>query len=89
MWSIPAVLMWSICLKKGLADSKPWRKGEDVDDILDIRVSGLARAESIMNGPDGTAQKLLQNDPNNPNSPRKRRLRPALVWVCQKHYGEL
>ncbi|KAK3379987.1 clasp N terminal-domain-containing protein [Lasiosphaeria ovina] len=59
------------CMKKGLADANPGVRAEMRSAYWKFSVIWPARAEAIMNGLDATAQKLLQNDPNNPNSPKK------------------
>ncbi|KAK0627262.1 clasp N terminal-domain-containing protein [Immersiella caudata] len=59
------------CIKKGLADPNPGVREKMRSTYWTFAGIWPARAEMIMNGLDGTAQKLLQNDPNNPNSPKK------------------
>ncbi|KAK0641526.1 clasp N terminal-domain-containing protein [Cercophora newfieldiana] len=68
------------CLKKGLADPNPGVREKMRSTYWTFAGIWPQRAESIMNGLDATAQKLLQNDPNNPNSPKKDevRARPGL-----------
>lgn len=59
------------CIKKGLADPNPTVRERMRATYW--RFAGIwpAKAEAIMSGLDSTAQKLLQKDPNNPNSPKK------------------
>lgn len=59
------------CIKKGLADANPGvREGMRATYWTFARI-WPARAETIMDSLDSTAQKLLRNDSNNPNSPKK------------------
>lgn len=60
------------CIKKGLGDANPGVRERMRGTYWTFAELWPARAEAIMNGLDGTAQRLLQNDPNNPNSPPKR-----------------
>lgn len=68
------------CLKKGLADPNPGVREKMRSTYWVFAGIWPAKADAIMNGLDATAQKLLQNDPNNPNSPKKDevRARPGL-----------
>ncbi|KAM7183780.1 protein STU1 [Rhypophila sp. PSN 637] len=59
------------CIKKGLADANPTVREKMRSTYWTFAKMWPARAEAIMNGLDSTAQRLLQNDPNNPNSPKK------------------
>jgi CLIP-associating protein 1/2 len=59
------------CLKKGLADANPGVREKMRSTYWTFAGIWPARAEAILNSLDTTAQKLLQNDPNNPNSTRK------------------
>jgi len=59
------------CIKKGLADPNPTVRERMRATYWTFAGIWPAKAEAIMNGLDGTAQKLLQKDPNNPNSPKK------------------
>ncbi|KAK3391058.1 clasp N terminal-domain-containing protein, partial [Podospora didyma] len=68
------------CIKKGLADPNPAVREKMRATYWTFASMWPARAETIMNGLDATAQKLLQNDSNNPNSPKKAEgtVRPGL-----------
>ena len=68
------------CIKKGLADPNPGVREKMRSTYWTFAGIWPAKAETIMNGLDGTAQKLLQNDPSNPNSPKKAEptVRPGL-----------
>ncbi|KAI1813178.1 ARM repeat-containing protein [Poronia punctata] len=59
------------CIKKGLNDPNPGVREKMRSTYWAFAAIWPARAEAIMNGLEGTAQKLLQKDPNNPNSPKK------------------
>ncbi|KAK3339265.1 clasp N terminal-domain-containing protein [Neurospora tetraspora] len=56
------------CLKKGLADANPGVREKMRATYWTFSGIWPARATSIMNELDSTAQKLLQKDPNNPNA---------------------
>ncbi|KAK4199692.1 clasp N terminal-domain-containing protein [Triangularia verruculosa] len=55
------------CIKKGLADANPGVREKARATFWKFNGIWPARAEVIMDGLDGQAQKLLKNDPNNPN----------------------
>jgi CLIP-associating protein 1/2 len=59
------------CLKKGLADPNPGVREKMRATYWTFSGIWPARAEAIMDALDPTAQKLLRNDPHNPNSPKK------------------
>ncbi|KAI0838919.1 ARM repeat-containing protein [Hypoxylon sp. FL0890] len=59
------------CIKKGLNDPNPGVREKMRSTYWAYAAIWPARAEAIMDGLDSTAQKLLQKDPNNPNSPKK------------------
>ncbi|KAI2465091.1 ARM repeat-containing protein [Annulohypoxylon bovei var. microspora] len=59
------------CLKKGLNDPNPGVREKMRSTYWAYAAIWPARAEAIMDGLDATAQKLLQKDPNNPNSSKK------------------
>ncbi|KAI0478029.1 clasp N terminal-domain-containing protein [Xylaria cf. heliscus] len=59
------------CIKKGLNDPNPGVREKMRSTYWAFSGIWQARAEAIMDGLDSTAQKLLQKDPHNPNSPRK------------------
>ena len=59
------------CLKKGLADPNPGVREKMRATYWTFSGIWPARAEAIMDSLDPTAQKLLRNDPHNPNSPKK------------------
>ena len=60
------------CIKKGLADANPGVREKMRAAYWMFAGIWPARAETIMNGLDATAARLLQNDPNNPKSPPKK-----------------
>lgn len=59
------------CIKKGLADPNPGVREKMRATYWCFAGIWPAKAEAIMNGLDAQAQKLLEKDPNNPNSPKK------------------
>ncbi|KAK5660417.1 hypothetical protein OQA88_12960 [Cercophora sp. LCS_1] len=59
------------CIKKGLADANPGVREKMRATYWIFAGIWPAKAEAIMNGLDAQAQKLLEKDPNNPNSPKK------------------
>ncbi|KAI1214115.1 ARM repeat-containing protein [Annulohypoxylon truncatum] len=59
------------CIKKGLNDANPGVREKMRSTYWAFAAIWPARAEVIMDGLEATAQKLLQKDPNNPNSPKK------------------
>ncbi|KAH6631891.1 clasp N terminal-domain-containing protein [Chaetomium tenue] len=59
------------CIKKGLADANPGVREKMRATYWMFAGIWPAKAEAIMNGLDSTAARLLQNDPNNPKSPKK------------------
>ena len=59
------------CIKKGLADANPGVREKMRATYWLYAKMWPGRAETIMSGLDATAQKLLQNDANNPNSVRR------------------
>ncbi|KAJ3560439.1 hypothetical protein NPX13_g9301 [Xylaria arbuscula] len=59
------------CIKKGLADPNPGVREKMRSTYWLYASSWPSRAETIMNNLDSTAQKLLQKDPANPNSPKR------------------
>ncbi|CAI4216898.1 unnamed protein product [Parascedosporium putredinis] len=59
-------------IKKGLADANPGVREKARATYWTFSKIWPARAEVIMDNLDPTAQKLLQKDSNNPNSPRRR-----------------
>ncbi|KAK4126101.1 ARM repeat-containing protein [Parathielavia appendiculata] len=59
------------CIKKGLADANPGVREKMRATYWTFASIWPARAEVIMSGLDSTAARLLQNDPNNPNLPKK------------------
>ncbi|KAI1770849.1 ARM repeat-containing protein [Hypoxylon cercidicola] len=59
------------CIKKGLSDANPGVREKMRATYWAYAAIWPARAETIMDNLDSTAQKLLQKDPNNPNSPKK------------------
>ncbi|CAK7266809.1 suppressor of tub2 mutation [Sporothrix epigloea] len=65
------------CIKKGLADPNPGVRERMRATYWTFAGIWPARAEMIMTGLDNSAQKLLQNDPHNPNSPKKAESVPA------------
>ncbi|SPO05894.1 related to STU1 - mitotic spindle protein [Cephalotrichum gorgonifer] len=58
-------------IKKGLADANPGVREQMRATYWFFAKMWPARAEVLMDTLDATAQKLLQKDPNNPNSPKK------------------
>ncbi|KAL2158956.1 hypothetical protein VTH06DRAFT_2986 [Thermothelomyces fergusii] len=68
------------CIKKGLSDANPGVRTKMRATYWTFAGIWPARAEAIMSGLDATAAKLLQNDPNNPRSPKKQEggVRPGL-----------
>ncbi|GAP82899.1 putative protein STU1 [Rosellinia necatrix] len=60
------------CIKKGLNDPNPGVREKMRSTYWSFAAVWPSRAEAIMDGLDGTAQKLLRKDPNNPNTPPKR-----------------
>ncbi|RKU45793.1 suppressor of tub2 mutation [Coniochaeta pulveracea] len=59
------------CIKKGLADANPGVREKMRATYWTFARIWPARAEAIMDALDATAQKLLKNDPHNPNLPNK------------------
>ncbi|KAH8912868.1 ARM repeat-containing protein [Coniochaeta sp. PMI_546] len=59
------------CIKKGLADPNPGVREKMRATYWTFSGIWPARAEMILDSLDPTAQKLLRNDPHNPNSPKK------------------
>lgn len=59
------------CIKKGLADANPGVREKMRATYWVFAGIWPAKAEAIMGGLDSTAARLLQNDPNNPKSPKK------------------
>ncbi|KPM44404.1 Protein STU1 [Neonectria ditissima] len=59
------------CIKKGLSDANPAVREKMRSAYWAFWGVWPARADAIMNDLDGTAQKLLNKDPHNPNSPKK------------------
>ncbi|ETS82390.1 hypothetical protein PFICI_04266 [Pestalotiopsis fici W106-1] len=59
------------CIKKGLTDANPGVRAEMRATYWTFAPIWPSQAEKIMNGLDGSAQKLLQKDVNNPNSTAK------------------
>ncbi|KAI1136973.1 ARM repeat-containing protein [Hypoxylon sp. FL0543] len=59
------------CIKKGLNDPNPGVREKMRSTYWAYAAIWPARAEAIMDGLESTAQKLLQKDPSNPNSPKK------------------
>lgn len=59
------------CLRKGLADPNPGVREKMRATYWTFSGIWPARAKTIMDSLDPTAQKLLKNDPHNPNSPKK------------------
>lgn len=59
------------CLKKGLADANPGVREKMRATYWAFWAVWPARADAIMEDLDATAQKLLNKDPSNPNSPKK------------------
>ncbi|KAI0599397.1 HEAT repeat-containing protein [Biscogniauxia sp. FL1348] len=65
------------CIKKGLNDPNPGVREKMRSTYWAFAVIFPARAEAIMDALDGTAQKLLQKDPNNPNASEPKKSEPA------------
>lgn len=59
------------CIKKALADPNPGVREKMRATYWTFNTIWPGRAEAIMDSLDATAQKLLRNDPHNPNSPKK------------------
>lgn len=59
------------CLKKGLADANPGVREKMRATYWAFAGIWPVKAEAIMSGLDSTAQRLLEKDPNNPNSPKR------------------
>ncbi|KAI0798971.1 clasp N terminal-domain-containing protein [Xylaria sp. FL0064] len=59
------------CIKKGLTDANPGVREKMRSTYWAFTVIWPDKAETIMDGLDSTAQKLLQKDPANPNSLKK------------------
>ncbi|KAI1330990.1 clasp N terminal-domain-containing protein [Xylariaceae sp. FL0255] len=59
------------CIKKGLNDPNPGVREKMRTTYWFFATLWSGRADAIMDTLDATAQKLLQKDPNNPNSPKK------------------
>ncbi|PVH86028.1 ARM repeat-containing protein [Cadophora sp. DSE1049] len=59
------------CLKKGLADANPTVRENMRSTYWAFALIWPARAESILGTLDATQQRLLENAPDNPNSPKK------------------
>ncbi|KAK0102935.1 suppressor of tub2 mutation [Cadophora gregata] len=59
------------CLKKGLADANPTVRENMRSTYWAFALIWPARAESILATLDATQQRLLENAPDNPNSPKK------------------
>lgn len=59
------------CLKKGLADANPTVREKMRSTFWTFWGIWPARADAILADLDPTAQKLLNKDPSNPNSPKK------------------
>ncbi|KAK7413709.1 suppressor of tub2 mutation [Neonectria punicea] len=59
------------CIKKGLSDANPAVREKMRSTYWAFWGVWPARADAIMNDLDGTAQKLLNKDPHNPNGPKK------------------
>ncbi|KAI1110880.1 clasp N terminal-domain-containing protein [Nemania sp. NC0429] len=59
------------CIKKCLNDPNPGVREKMRSTYWTFAAIAPSRAETIMNGLESTAQKLLQKDPNNPNSPKR------------------
>ncbi|KAI1300039.1 clasp N terminal-domain-containing protein [Xylaria venustula] len=59
------------CIKKGLADPNPGVREKMRSTYWAFASLWPNRAETIMDNLESTAQKLLQKDPANPNSPKK------------------
>ncbi|KAJ6447139.1 STU1-like protein [Purpureocillium lavendulum] len=65
------------CIKKGLGDANPGVREKMRSTYWAFWGVFPARADAIMADLDSTAQKLLNKDPNNPNSPKKSADPPA------------
>ncbi|UNI13425.1 suppressor of tub2 mutation [Purpureocillium takamizusanense] len=65
------------CIKKGLGDANPGVREKMRSAYWAFWGVWPARADAIMADLDSTAQKLLNKDPNNPNSPKKSADPPA------------
>ncbi|KAK3688546.1 clasp N terminal-domain-containing protein [Podospora appendiculata] len=65
------------CIKKGLTDPNPSVREQMRSTYWMFAGLWPARADAIMGGLDANAQKLLQNDSHNPNSPKKSEGAPA------------
>ncbi|KAH6996122.1 clasp N terminal-domain-containing protein [Ilyonectria sp. MPI-CAGE-AT-0026] len=65
------------CIKKGLSDANPAVREKMRSTYWAFWGVWPARADVIMEDLDGTAQKLLKKDPNNPNSPKKGEAAPV------------
>lgn len=59
------------CIKKGLADPNPGVRESMRSTYWTFAALWPAKAEAIMDGLDVPAQNKLQNDPSNPNTPKK------------------
>ncbi|KAH7328367.1 clasp N terminal-domain-containing protein [Stachybotrys elegans] len=59
------------CIRKGLADANPGVRERTRSTYWAFWAVWQSRADAIMADLDATAQKLLNKDPNNPNSPKK------------------
>jgi CLIP-associating protein 1/2 len=59
------------CIKKGLADANPGVRERMRATYWTFARIWPPRAVAVMDSLDATAQKLLKNDPHNPNSPNK------------------
>ncbi|KAK8932179.1 hypothetical protein H634G_04660 [Metarhizium anisopliae BRIP 53293] len=59
------------CIRKGLGDANPGVREKTRSAFWAFWGVFPARADAIMADLDSTAQKLLNKDPNNPNSPKK------------------
>ncbi|KAI2628439.1 clasp N terminal-domain-containing protein [Xylaria nigripes] len=59
------------CIKKGLNDPNPNVREKMRSTYWAFAVIWPSKAETIMDGLESTAQKLLRKDPSNPNSPKK------------------
>lgn len=59
------------CIKKCLNDPNPGVREKMRSTYWAFAAIWQSRAETLMNGLESTAQKLLQKDPSNPNSPKK------------------
>lgn len=59
------------CLKKGLADANPGVRESMRSTYWTFALIWPGKAEAMMDSLDATQQRLLQNSPDNPNSPKK------------------